>query len=301
MSLAVILLNWHHERQTIRCACTISAWREIKPCLYVVDNESTEATRRALTAGLGSASLICSPLNLGYAGGNNLGIRQALSAHCRYILLHNSDAEISEAGVIRLIARLQANPQISVLGPLMHETRNGRSHLLAGGRNIACYPGTRTPMDPSDLKMLPGYPLFAVDYVPGTILLARADTFTERGLLDEEYFFSGEIADFCKRVKDSGRGIYVDLEVEARHDCGQAPPTAREKLYVYYGFRNRFLYVTKHHTSEKTKYFAYWTLLGALAFVRALALGKLGKARAIMLALMHAYIGRYGNQNASFL
>ena len=59
--------------------------------------------------------------------------------------------------------------------------------------------------------------------------------------------------------------------------------------------------MTKHHTSEKTKYFAYWTLLGALAFVRALALGKLGKARAIMLALMHAYTGRYGNQNASFL
>jgi GT2 family glycosyltransferase len=301
MSLAVILLNWHHERQTIRCACTISAWREIKPCLYVVDNESTEVTRRALAAGLGSASLICSPLNLGYAGGNNLGIRQALSAHCQYILLHNSDAEIPEAGVIRLLARLKANPQISVLGPLLNETRNGQPHLLAGGRNIACYPTTRAPMDPSDLKMMPGYPIHAVDYVPGTILLVRADTFTEHGLLDEEYFFSGEIADFCKRVKDSGRGIYVDLEVEARHDCGQAPPTAREKLYVYYGFRNRFLYVTKHYTAEKTKYFAYWTLLGVLAFVRALALGKLGKARAIMLALTHAYIGRYGNQNASFL
>lgn len=169
MSLAVILLNWHHERQTIRCACTISAWQELKPRLYVVDNESTEATRRALAAGLGSASLICSPLNLGYAGGNNLGIRQALSAHCQYILLHNSDAEISEGGVTRLLARLKANPQISVLGPLMHETRNGRPHLLAGGRNIACYPRTRTPMDPSDLKVLPGYPIYAVDYVPGTI------------------------------------------------------------------------------------------------------------------------------------
>jgi len=212
MSLAVILLNWRHERQTIRCACTISAWREIKPCLYVVDNESTEATRRALAAGLGSASLICSPLNLGYAGGNNLGIRQALSAHCQYVLLHNSDAEISEAGVTRLLARLKASPQISVLGPLMRETRNGRPHLLAGGRNIACYPRTRTPMDPSDLKMLPDYPIYAVDYVPGTILLARADTFAENGLLDEEYFFSGEIADFCKRAKDSDAGYTLILK-----------------------------------------------------------------------------------------
>ena len=56
--------------------------------------------------------------------------------------------------------------------------------------------------------------------------------------------------------------------------------------------------MTKHYTSEKTNYFAYWTLLGVLAFVRALALGRLGKARAIMLALMHAYSGRYGNVSA---
>ena len=56
--------------------------------------------------------------------------------------------------------------------------------------------------------------------------------------------------------------------------------------------------MTKHYTSEKTNYFAYWTLLGVLAFVRALALGRLGKARAIMLALTHAYSGRYDNVSA---
>jgi GT2 family glycosyltransferase len=301
MSLAVILLNWHNERQTLLCARTIAAWQELSPHLYVVDNESTQATSRTLADALVSADLICSPLNLGYAGGNNLGVRRALATH-RYILLLNSDVDISEAAAIWLLERLEANPQISILGPLIHETRDGRAHLLVGGRDIARYPSTRTAIAPSELKKLPGYPLRPVDYVSGTVFLARAGVFAETGLLDEEYFFSGEIADFCKRVKDRGREIYVDLEVEARHDPGQAPPPhVRETLYVYYGLRNRFLYVTKHHAAEKVKYFAYWTMLGVLALVRAIGLGRLGKARAIILALTHAYAGRYGNQNANFL
>ena len=300
MSLAVILLNWHNERQTLRRACAVTAWQELRPHLYVVDNELTRATRRTLAPALAPDSLICSPLNLGYAGGNNLGIRRALAAH-QYILLLNSDVEISEAAAAQLLERLEANPQISILGPVIHETRHGRAHLLVGGRDIARYRSTRMAIAPSDLKTLPGHPLHPVDYVSGTVFLARAGVFAETGLLDEEYFFSGEIADFCKRVKDRGREIYVDLEVEARHDPRQAPPHIRETLYVYYGFRNRFRYVTKHHAAEKMKYFAYWTILAALACVRALALGKIGKARAIILAVRHAYTGRYGNQNAKFL
>jgi GT2 family glycosyltransferase len=301
MCLAVILLNWRNTQQTLRRARTLTAWQHLRPRLYVVDNESTGSTSETLAPALAADNLICSRLNLGYAGGNNLGIQRALAARHRYVLLLNSDADISEAGVIRLLERLRTNPQISILGPLIHEIRDGRDHLLVGGRDIARYASTRITVAPGDLQRLPGYPLHAVDYVSGTVFLARAGVFEETGLLDEHYFFSGEIADFCKRVKDRGREIYVDLEVEARHDPGQAPPHMRETLYAYYGLRNRFLYVTKHHASGKMKYFAFWTMLGALAFVRALGHRKTAKARAVILALMHAYTGRYGNQNARFL
>ena len=123
MSLAVILLNWRNTQQTLRCVHSISAWRELRPQVYVVDNESTAATSAALASALSPDNLICSSLNLGYAGGNNLGIRQALSAHCRYILLHNSDAEISEAGVIRLLAR----HIVSKRGPGSHASATPRA------------------------------------------------------------------------------------------------------------------------------------------------------------------------------
>ena len=301
MSLAIILLNWRNEQETLACARSISAWAKLRPKLYVVDNESTSETSATLGSGLSPDSLICTPLNLGYAGGNNLGIRRALAHGCEYILLLNSDAEIAEAGVQRLLKTLKANPRISILGPLIKETCSDRVLLLAGGRNIARYRFTRNAIQPHELRGLPDFPLHEVDYVSGTVFMTRAGIFKELGLLDEEYFFSGEIADFCKRASDKGHGIAVDLEADAGHDLGQGSSKLRQTLYAYYNWRNRFLYVRKHCTEERMKYVLRWSTLGLLAIGRALGHGEIAKARAIALALRHAHAGRYGNQNASFL
>ena len=148
---------------------------------------------------------------------------------------------------------------------------------------------------------MPGYPLNDVDYVPGTVFLARRSVFEQIGLLDEEFFFSGEIADFCKRARNGGHRVCVDLEVEAQHDASETPQAVRETLYVYYSLRNRFLYAKKHYPLEKTKYLALWSRLCLVELGRALAAGKPRKARAILLAIAHGCTGRFGNQNAAFL
>jgi hypothetical protein len=253
-----------------------------------------------LAAALAPENVICSQINLGYGGGNNLGIARALAAGKEYILLLNADAQISETAVRALVERMEANPGISILGPVIHESRDGLSHCLIGGRDIARHLSTRIAQC-RDLTSISGYPLHAVDYVSGTVFLARSKMFQEVGLLDEQYFFSGEIADFCKRARNRAHKAYVDLAVEARHDPGQTAPQLRDTLYAYYNLRNRFLYVRKHHASERMKYFLRWTLAGGLQLARAVARWNMPKARAILLALAHAYGRRYGDQNARFI
>jgi GT2 family glycosyltransferase len=146
-----------------------------------------------------------------------------------------------------------------------------------------------------------GYPLADVDYVPGTIFLARRGAFEQIGDLDVDFFFSGEIADFCKRARNSGYRVCIDLQAQARHDTRMVPQSLRDTLYVYYNLRNRFLYAKKHYPSEQAKYLARWSGLCLVEGGRALAAGKLRKARAILLALAHGCTGRFGNRNAVFL
>jgi GT2 family glycosyltransferase len=301
MDLAVVLLNWRDEQRTLRCARSVMGWQALEPQLFVVDNESTEVTRNALSDLIPADNLICSGVNRGYGGGNNLGIKRALTTKAQYILLLNTDADISPAGVSRLIERLNDWPQISILGPVIQEEDEEGTRRLGGGRDIARHRFTRIDLPPGDTKRMAAGPVHDVDYIPGTVFLARTSLWREIGLLDEEYFFSGEIADFCKRAKDKGHRICVDTEVEADHDSRQTPLHIRERLYAYYGLRNRFLYVRKYHRERKLRYFAFWTLVGVAGLARGLLRGNTARARAIVFALIHAYGGRYGNQNAKLL
>ena len=151
------------------------------------------------------------------------------------------------------------------------------------------------------LRQQPGYPLKDVDYVPGAVLLARRSLFDRIGLLDEQFFFSGEIADLCKRAMDGGQKVCVDLKCKARHDTRQTPERLRAALYVYYSLRNRRLFAMKHYPADSTKYLASWAKLCLVEFARALAKGNLRKARAIALAFTHGCKSRFGDQNAAFL
>lgn len=271
------------------------------PELIVVDNESTEATRKILTRELDPSEMICSQNNVGYGGGNNLGIRRALDGEAKYILLLNTDAEISEAGVIRLLNRLEADPTLSILGPIIREWQNGILQHLVGGRDISLGLSTRISGDPDTLASVPGYPLHEVDYVSGTVFLARRTVFEQVGLLDEQFFVSGEIADFCKRARGMRHKLCVDLEVSAYHDTSQTSRDLRETLYTYYNLRNRFLYIRKHYPEKKIWYFTFWATICFLEFAKALRWRKPARARAIFLALAHACTKRYGNRNATFM
>jgi len=300
-SLSVIIVNWRDEQQTLRCVAAFRRWKTLRPDLIVVDNESSEKSRKDLSSELGSNELVRSQANLGYAGGNNLGIARALENGAPFVLLLNNDAAIEETDMIRLIDRLRDHPDIAIIGPVLHERLQGGVHYYIGGKDIAQSVLTRKAAKLEDLPRVPGFPLNDVDYVPGTVFLARRSVFEQIGFLDEDFFFSGEIADLCKRARDRGHRVCVDLGAKAQHDASETSQPVRDTLYVYYSLRNRFLYAKKHYPSEQAKYLALWSGLCLVELGRALAAGKLRKARAILLAVAHGCTGRFGNQNAAFL
>jgi GT2 family glycosyltransferase len=228
-------------------------------------------------------------VNLGYGGGNNLGISRALDEGVEYVLLLNTDADITADSVGRLLELLDTQPEISIIGPVIEEGDDLATQHLVGGRDIARHAFTRNAALHGDVRKLSNDLAHPVDHVSGAIFLVRTSVLKEIGLLDEQYFFSGEIADLCKRARDQGHKICVHLEVVARHNTHFTPKHLRETLYVYYGLRNRFLYIKKHHPVTALVYFVYWTSVGLVGVTRAALQGKIPRARALSLAMIHAY------------
>ncbi len=301
MSLAVVILNWNNGPDTIACVRMVEAWSDALPGLeltsWVVDNASQDGSAEQIARECPHVNLICSDFNRGFGGGCNLGIDAALAAGCETVLLLNNDATLDARNLERLRATLRADPGLGVVGPLLRDRERPQVLLSAGGRDIARHLVSHLTQPPDDRS------LYAVDYVPGTVALMRAAALRAVGLLDESYFFGVEMVDWCERARQQGYRSAIDARAVAFHSLARSSDL-RERLHVYYVVRNRLLYIRRCHRHGwvyRVGLVGVWTLYSVGLWLGALLRGNSGRARAIGLALRHAFAGTVGGQNALVL
>jgi GT2 family glycosyltransferase len=300
MKWAVILLNWNSAEQTAETVRALRRWHRLHPDLCLVDNGSTDSDRATLLSLCQTERILINPRNLGYAGGLNAALAVLRPDGYDAFLFLNTDARIPEEDAERLISRLEENPHLGIVGPILTEYHGHQVRVDAGGRNIAFHLDTRcrVPHPPPSVSPFDPAVLFCA-YVPGTVVLIRDRVFESVGDLDETYFFSGEIADFCRRAHKAGFGCAVLPAARAEHNSGESP--LRATLYLYYSLRNRFLYIRKFYPRAAVPLNLYWVLLAQLMALLALLTGRMGRLRAIYLALRDGLTGRFGSHHDYFI
>lgn len=294
MSLGAIILNWNQADDTI--ACVRDLFRALEPgdAVWVVDNASEDDDAARIAAACPEARLVVSPRNLGFGGGNNLALREILALGSTHVLLLNNDARIEREDLAVLRRVMTARPDLAAIGPLLFDGHEPDRLLSAGGRDIAHHVAThQTSLDGS-------VELREVDYVPGTCALLSVDVLSTVGLLDEEYFFAGEMADLCRRMWSAGRPCLVANRARALHFTDRSSHH-RGELYAYYVLRNRFLYLRRHYPESRRKLGFDWTVRGFRFWLEALFQGDRRRARALRKALLDGRMGRFGDRNRAIL
>lgn len=294
MRLGIIILNWNAAADTLRCIRRIAAWRHLHPVIWIVDNGSTDGSAETILYQCPEVHLIRNQSNLGFAGGNNRGIVQALAAGNAPILLLNNDAFVAEEDVIRLWCTLQSDERLGFIGPLLFDADDRGRLLAAGGVDPVRHHHSHIQ------TLTPGEPVRVVEYVPGTVLLGRSEPFRVVGLLDEDYFFSMEVADLCVRARRHGYLSAVDTRARAFHNLSRSSDL-RETLHTYYIIRNRFLFIRKFYPQQKALLYALWALYSLALSLKTQLDGKSSMARAVRLGLLDGLQGRFGGQNQRVL
>jgi GT2 family glycosyltransferase len=295
MKLSVVVLNWNAAADTVACLRSVRAWAATglvdPPAIWVVDNASRPPGIEPVRREFPDVHVVESSTNRGFGGGTNLGIEAALAGGADAVLLLNNDASVDAPGVAAMLATLGSDPAIGVVGPtIWHQGRC----VSAGGRDIARHGVTHLRLRE------PPTALLDVDYVPGTTALVKRHVFEHVGLLDEAYFFGGEMADLCLRARRRGFRSVTEPRARALHDLDRSSRD-RQVLHVYYIFRNRFLFVRKHYPGRRAWLYALWTGRAALTALAALGRGDRRRARAAVLGAADGLRGRFGGQNERVL
>jgi hypothetical protein len=294
MKLTVVILNWNAAGDTIDCIEKMGGWKQLEPTIIVVDNASADDSVETIRRAQPNIQLICNRENLGFAGGTNQGITAALALGNAPILLLNNDAFIQEDDVIRLLWTLNENKTIGLIGPLLFDAEQQDRLLSAGGKNPIKHHSTRI------LSLTPGEPVRLVEYVSGTAVIIKAEVFRVVGHLDEDYFFSTELADLCVRARQFGYLSAIDTRARAFHQVSRSS-SLRDTLYVYYIIRNRFIFIRNSPYKIKPLFYVFWTVYSLALTLKLYLTGQKATAQAVHLGLMDGLQRRFGGQNERVL
>ncbi len=250
--VAIIVLNYNNPIATIRCLNSIKLLSrgKAKYEVIVVDNGSTDDSVKQIRINHRDISFIESKSNLGYAGGNNLGIKTALGSDFDYVLLLNNDTQIIDEQMLdRLIAQ-----NTDLTAPLIKFHKNGQPFVDFGGM-IDRLMGRNTHLEyqfEETPKVVP-----QPDYLSGTCILINSKVFKTVGLLDDKYFLYYEDVDFCLRAKKAGFSISVNRQTAIYHELSSSSnKLGKQKIKILATSHRRFVI---HHLSP-----VVWPL--ALAF-----------------------------------
>jgi N-acetylglucosaminyl-diphospho-decaprenol L-rhamnosyltransferase len=200
--VALVVVNFRSADDTIRCVRSFEAVTEPLD-VYVVENGSGDDSGERLKTALPQATIVSSDRNLGYAGGNNLGMRAAFGAGADCVLVVNPDTEVVEPGfVTELAAALDADPGAGIAGPLVEladgsqQPTSQRRPSFSFALALALFSRARR----AGARTRAG----RVATVNGVCLMITREAFEATGGFDERYFMYGEEADLAKRAEQAG-------------------------------------------------------------------------------------------------
>jgi GT2 family glycosyltransferase len=158
------------------------------------------------------------PVNGGFGYGSNSGSEKAAG---KYLLFLNPDTVASEEAIEKLMGAAEKDHLIKIISASQINSKGKEARVTGsfpGFRNLtgflrAIFPGKKFPADPGRKMAFP-------DWVSGSVMLIRSETFRTLSGFDEDYWMYYEDVDICKRVSDSGGRIVLLADAVIGHDHG---------------------------------------------------------------------------------
>lgn len=264
LGLSIVIVNWNTKKFLGDCLQSIyETAGTLNLEVIVVDNNSSDGSAELVRQNFGQVKLIANSSNLGYAKGNNQGIRESRG---RYILLLNPDTIVLPGSLKKLVEFMEEHPQAGAVAPKLVYPDGSLQYSVRSFPTLDCliyetlylqrlFPKSRTfgkyrmtYWDYNEVK--------EVDQPAASALLLCREALEEVGLMDERFFLLFNDVDLCYRLKEAGWKIYFFPEAKIVHFHGQSTKKVRRRTIIE-SHLGLYRFYRKHYRG-KMFFLFYW-------------------------------------------
>jgi hypothetical protein len=276
--VTAVVVSYNTREELRRCLGSLRAHAGMPCQLVVVDNASTDGSADMVEKEFPEARLIRNRENAGFSRGNNQALREARGA---YVLLLNSDAELTPGALPTLAGLLDTRPRLGAVGP--------RTVSADGTVQISFGPALRPLAEWRQRRLVRGVKRrdpaavkeateragveHAPEWLSASCLLARKDALDAVGGFDEGFFLYEEDVDLCLRLRRAGWGVVFTPAAQVIHHLGRSMQGDQGRAALEY-HRSHVRFYGKHNGALLTVGLrAFLATKGALGWLLALGPG----------------------------
>ena len=257
--LSIVILSFNVKTKLL--ACLKSLPQHVDWEVTVVDNASTD----------GSAAIadIKNPVNIGFAAGNNVGIKKSTG---QFVLLLIPDTIVYPNTIETVLKYMEKHPEVGAA--------TCRVELPDGSLDYSCHRGFPTPWGALlhflGLRSFSNYTsqnisntIHEIDSLTGAFALIRRTAGDQVGWLDEDYFWNGEDLDFCYKLKEAGWKVMYIPSVKITHYKGSSAMASSEtkKRWALNSTEVMTLFYSKH-LAQKYPFFINWIVYLGIRIIK---------------------------------
>lgn len=289
--VAIIIVNWNGKADTLECLFSLGEDTYQNKQIIVVDNGSTDDSVSVIRAAYPVVTVLETGANLGFTGGNNVGIDYALKQGADYVFLLNNDTTVEPDALIALVEAAEVDLSYGLLTPVIHYFDTPAEAWFAGSqmnlaRGVAFQDNHNIPER--------NQPPHAIPWACGCAMLVRSEVIKRVGGFDDRYFLNWEDADLSVRIRAQGHILGIVPQARIYHKVGRS--FQRSGTGQYYYVRNNLLLVSLH--SRKVLHASLYIIIERLReSLRAIKNRQPASARMLfytLRAIQDHFLHRYG-------
>lgn len=252
----IVVLNWNGWCDTLECLDSLRQLDYPNFRVVVVDNGSSDDSVRQIRLANPDIMSLQTGSNLGYAGGNNIGIQYALDHSADYIWLLNNDTAVEPDALMHLVARMKQRPEAGICGSTLIYFHNRNQVQALGGSTYNRWLGWNKHIGEGfavvNIRHIKQDAIESrLHYIVGASMLVSREFVQDIGLMCTDYFLYCEEIDWAVRAKSRYALAYAAKSIVYHKEGSSAGGTNLDKnrksrVADFYSLRSRILFTKRH-------------------------------------------------------